>query len=82
MNTNKHPHSHFWPHKQLELVEELALQARQVGLAELALLLDSVEGLDLVASLQKGWLVVVGYLVLSALKMARQSPSDSPWSHS
>ena len=44
------------------------LQARQVGLAELALLLDSVEGLDLVASLQKGWLVVVGYLVLVGTK--------------
>ena len=57
-------------------------QAQQVGLAELAILLDSFEVLDLVASLQKDWLVVVDYLVLSALKMAWQSPSDSQWSHS
>ena len=82
MSTNRHPHSHFWPHKQLELVEELVLQALQVERAVQALLADSVEGLDLVASLQKDWLVVVGYLVLSALKMAWQSPSDSQWSHS
>ena len=58
------------------------LQAQQVRLAELALLLDSVEVLDLVGSLQEDWLVVVDYLVLSALKMAWQSPSDSQWSHS
>ena len=58
------------------------LQALQVELAVQALLADSVEGLDLVASLQKGWLVEVGYLVLSVLKMAWQFPSDSQWSHS
>ena len=53
------------------------MKALQVERAVQALLADSVEGLDLVASLQKDWLVMVDYLVPSALKMAWLSPSDS-----
>ena len=82
MSTNRHPHSHFWPHKQLELVEELVLQALQVELAVQALLADSVEGLDLVASLQAYLKVVLDYLALSAPRMESRSPSDSQCSHS
>ena len=46
------------------------LQALRVELAEPALLLDSVEELDLVGSLQEDWQVVVGYLAPLAPRTA------------
>ncbi|WP_195323846.1 hypothetical protein [Streptococcus sp. 1001283B150225_161107_H12] len=51
MNTNKHPHFHFLPHKLLEQVDDLVQQARLAELVAQLLLIDSVEELDLVAYL-------------------------------